>query len=422
MLARIVRMVESAQATKAPIQRLVDRVSAVFVPVVLGVAALTLLGWLLAGAGAETAVVNAVTVLVIACPCALGLATPTAVMVGTGIAARRGILVRDASALERAQAVTTVVFDKTGTLTQGTPTLVAVHPAPGVDESQLLSSAAALQAGSTHPLARAVLEGARSQALAVPPAEDARALPGRGVEARVQGLRLRLGSTRLLQESGADSGPLSAVAATLAAQGRTVSWLLACPPDAPAQVLGVLGFGDALKPQAREAVARLAALGVRSTMLSGDNAGSAAAVARELGLASFRAEVLPGDKAAEVRKLRDAGEVVAMVGDGINDAPALAAADVGIAMASGTDVAIEIAGITLMRGDPRGVAEALDLSRRTLATIRRGLFWAFAYNAAGIPLAAFGVLNPVFAGAAMALSSVSVVANALWLRRWRPSG
>ena len=418
-LARIIRMVESAQAGKAPIQRLVDRVSAVFVPVVLGIAALTLLGWVAATGNWEPALINAVAVLVIACPCALGLATPTAIMVGTGVAARHGILIKDAEALERAHAVTRVAFDKTGTLTEGRPALVAVHAAVGQTRDEVLRLAAALQQTSEHPLARAVLEQAQADELALPPAVDARALPGRGLEATVSGQVLLLGSSRLLREEGLDGAALAATAAALEAQGRTVSWLMR-RSDGPTELLGLLAFGDAVKPAARAAVARLHALGVRTVMLTGDNRGSAAAVAHELGITDVRAEVLPGDKATVVQELRRAGEVVAMVGDGINDAPALAAADVGIAMSTGTDVAMETAGITLMRGDPRLVADALDVSRRTYATIRRGLFWAFAYNVLGIPLAAFGLLNPMVAGAAMALSSVSVVGNALWLRRWRP--
>jgi P-type Cu+ transporter len=420
LLSRIIRMVESAQAGKAPIQRIVDRVSAVFVPVVLGVAVLTFVGWVLAGGGWQPALINAVAVLVIACPCALGLATPTAIMAGTGVAAQHGILIKDAQALELAHAVTTVAFDKTGTLTEGRPSLVAVLPAVGYGADEVLRLAAALQQRSEHPLARAVL--ARLQAEGGTPAEaaDVQALPGRGLEGRVQGQRLALGSHRLLLERGADAGTLAADAERLAGEGRTVSWLLR-DDDPRATVLGIVAFGDAVKPAARAAVARLHALGVKTLMLTGDNAGSAAAVARELGIDDFRAEVLPADKAAAVAQLRASGEVVAMVGDGINDAPALAAADVGIAMATGTDVAMQTAGVTLMRGDPRLVADALSVSRRTVATIRRGLFWAFAYNVVGIPLAAFGLLNPVIAGAAMALSSVSVVANALLLRRWRPA-
>ena len=420
-LARIIRMVESAQAAKAPIQRLVDRVSAVFVPVVLAVALLTLIGWVATTGRWEQAIVNAVAVLVIACPCALGLATPTAIMVGTGVAARQGILIKDAQALELAHSVTTVAFDKTGTLTEGRPALVALQPAPGHTREQVLDLSAALQRTSEHPLARAVTAAALAEGLTPPNAHDAHALPGRGIEATVSGQVLALGSSRLLRELGLDAQSLATEADRLQAQGCTISWLMrrAAGDSAPAELLGLLAFGDAVKPSARAAVARLHELGIHTVMLTGDNQGSAEEVARQLGIESFRAEVLPADKAAAVQALRSGGQIVAMVGDGINDAPALAAAEVGIAMSTGTDVAMETAGITLMRGDPRLVADALDVSRRTYSTIRRGLFWAFAYNVVGIPLAAFGLLNPVIAGAAMALSSVSVVGNALLLRRWR---
>lgn len=417
-LARIIRMVESAQAAKAPIQRIVDRVSAVFVPIVLGVALLTFLAWLgVSGGDWENALINAVAVLVIACPCALGLATPTAIMAGTGVAARSGILIKDAEALEVAHAVTTVAFDKTGTLTEGRPALVAVEAADGSSADEVLRRAAALQATSDHPLAHAVLEKARAQGVPVAPAGDAQALPGRGLEGTVDGTRLALGSTRLLRELGVEPQGLAVVAARLEGEGRTVSWLI--DQSAAPRLVGLLAFGDTIKPAARPAVARLKQLGIRTVMLTGDNAGAAQAVARELGIDEVRAEVLPGDKAAEIQKLRAAGQIVAMVGDGINDAPALAAAHVGIAMSTGTDVAMETAGITLMRGDPRLVADAIDVSRRTYSKIKQGLFWAFAYNVLGIPLAALGLLSPVIAGTAMAFSSVSVVTNALLLRRWR---
>lgn len=418
-LSRIVRLVESAQAGKAPIQRLVDRVSAVFVPVVIGLAALTLLAWGLGSGDWERALLNAVAVLVIACPCALGLATPTAIMAGTGVAARHGLLIKDAQALELAAALDVVAFDKTGTLTLGRPELLALQPAPGCNESQLLGLAAALQAGSEHPLARAVLQAAAARGLAAPAAQELRAVPGRGVAARVGATELRLGSARLMQELDVDCGPLHDAAQALQDQGRTVSWLAAM--DTPPRLLGLLAFGDTLKPSAGTAIQALRALGLRTVMLSGDNRGSAEAVGRALGLDEVRAEVLPEDKARIVGELKAGGtRRVAMVGDGINDAPALAAADVGMAMSTGTDVAMHAAGITLMRGDPALVAQAIALSRRTLGKIRQNLFWAFAYNVVGIPLAALGLLNPVIAGAAMAFSSVSVVSNALLLKRWKP--
>jgi P-type Cu+ transporter len=418
-LARIIRMVESAQAAKAPIQRIVDRVSAVFVPVVLGLALLTFAVWVAYAGDWEQALVNAVAVLVIACPCALGLATPTAIMAGTGVAARRGILIKDAEALELARAVHIVAFDKTGTLTEGRPALAAALPLPGMAHDELLRLAAALQSSSTHPLALAVLQAARAARLSLPPVEAAKALPGRGVQGLVQGRALMLGSARLLSELGLAPGVLQAEAERLEGEGRTLSWLIEGAGDGQSRLLGLLAFGDTVKPTARAAVQRLRELGLRTLMLTGDNQGSAAAVARELGLDEFQAEVLPGDKAAIVEGLKAGGVVVAFVGDGLNDGPALAAASVGFAMAGGADVATETAGVTLMRGDPRLVADALEVSQRTVAKIRQGLFWAFAYNILGIPLAALGLLNPVIAGAAMAFSSVSVLANALTLRRWR---
>jgi Cu+-exporting ATPase len=417
-LARIIRMVESAQAAKAPIQRAVDTVSAVFVPAVLAVAAVTFIGWLLYGASAEQALIHAVAVLVIACPCALGLATPTAIMAGTGVAARHGILIKDAQALEIAHSVTAVAFDKTGTLTEGKPALVAHEAAAGIQADDVLRLAAALQQHSDHPLAHAVMQQAQARQVNVPDVQDAKALPGRGVRGVVEGADLLLGSGRLLQESGAQPGALQARADALQAQGYSVSWLIHVQGEA-AQMLGVLAFGDTIKLASYPAIARLHALGIKTVMLTGDNVGSAQAVARELGIDEVHAQLLPDDKARIIGELRGRGEVVAMVGDGLNDAPSLVAADVGLAVSTGTDVAMEAAGITLMRGDPRLVADAFDVSRRTYGKIRQGLFWAFLYNTLGIPLAALGMLSPVIAGAAMAFSSVSVVLNALTLRRWR---
>jgi Cu+-exporting ATPase len=421
-LARIVRMVESAQAKKAPIQRLVDRVSAVFVPVVIGVALLTLLAWGLITGQWEQGILNAVAVLVIACPCALGLATPTAIMAGTGVAARHGILIKDAEALEVAHAITVVAFDKTGTLTEGKPRLVAAVAATG-SRADLLAAAAAIQAGSEHPLARAVLDAAAAESVSALSATQLRAVAGRGMAALVSGRELRLGSSRFMQEIGAAATTpeaLLAQARALESEGRTVSWL-ADVTEQPT-LLGLFAFGDALKDDARDAVARLQALKVRTVLVSGDNRGSANAVAKSLGIDQVEAEVLPQDKADIIARLKQGGAVVAMVGDGINDAPALAAADVGIAMSTGTDVAMHAAGVTLMRGRPSLVADTIDISRRTYAKIRQNLFWAFVYNLVGVPLAAFGLLNPVIAGAAMAFSSVSVVSNALLLRRWKAGG
>ncbi|TFW19186.1 cadmium-translocating P-type ATPase [Duganella callida] len=421
-LARIIRLVEDAQAAKAPVQHLVDRVSAIFVPVVLAIALLTFAGWWLIGGDAERAIINAVAVLVIACPCALGLATPAAIMAGTGVAARHGILIKDAEALELAHRITTVAFDKTGTLTAGQPSLAVLAPAPGVTEARLLQLAAAIQRGSEHALARAVQQaaaGTHSATGAGAPlaASDVTALPGRGVVATVDGERLVLGNTRLMREQGVALSALSERADVLEREGHTVSWLAA---PGGAGVLGLLAFADRAKPQSRQAVQALHALGIDTILLTGDNQGSADAVGRELGVQRVIANMLPADKASTIAALRTPQSCIAMVGDGINDAPALAAADVGIAMSSGTDVAMHAAGITLMRGDPALVAAAIDISRRSYNKIRQNLFWAFIYNLIGIPLAVFGLLNPMVAGGAMALSSVSVISNALLLRRWQP--
>ncbi|MGF6694521.1 Cu+-exporting ATPase [Metapseudomonas resinovorans] len=417
VLARIIRLVEDAQAAKAPIQKLVDRVSQVFVPAVLLIAFATLAGWLLAGASVETALINAVAVLVIACPCALGLATPTAIMAGTGVAARHGILIKDAEALEVAHAVQAVAFDKTGTLTSGSPRIAHLAALDG-NEDQLLQLAGALQRGSEHPLAKAVLDACAERHLETPVVEASQALAGRGIQGRVNDRLLALGNRRLLDEQKLAAGELTNYATAWEAEGRTLSWLLELKPEQ--RVLGLFAFGDTLKDGAAEAVEALRKRNIHSHLITGDNRGSARVVAEALGIDSVHAEVLPADKAATVAALKANGVVVAMVGDGINDAPALAAADVGIAMGSGTDVAMHAAGITLMRGDPRLVPAALDISRRTYAKIRQNLFWAFIYNLIGIPLAAAGLLSPVVAGAAMALSSVSVVSNALLLKTWKP--
>jgi Cu+-exporting ATPase len=421
VLAQIIRLVEDAQAGKAPIQRLVDQVAAVFVPVVLVIALLTLGGWLLAGAGIEVALIHAVAVLVIACPCALGLATPAAIMAGTGVAARQGILIKDAQALELAHRVDTVAFDKTGTLTVGQPRLVAFVVPPGGDEAAQLAAAASLQSGSEHPLARAVGRAAAQRGIAVPQPDAVRAVAGRGTEGEVGGRSFLIGSLRWLQELQVPLAPLQAHVERLQGDGATLSALVERSTEGLA-LRALMAFADEPKPQANQALASLRAQGLRLVLISGDNRAAALAMGRRLGLRDheIQAEVLPGEKAARVAALRAGGQVVAMVGDGVNDAPALAAADVGIAMGTGTDVAMHAAGITLMRGDVSLVAAALAISRRTVRKIRQNLFWAFAYNVAGIPLAALGYLSPVMAGAAMALSSVSVLANALLLKRWRP--
>ncbi|NMZ04075.1 copper-translocating P-type ATPase [Pseudomonas proteolytica] len=416
VLARIIRLVEDAQAAKAPIQKLVDKVSQVFVPTVLVIALATLIGWWLYGAPLETALINAVAVLVIACPCALGLATPTAIMAGTGVAARHGILIKDAEALERAHEVSAVVFDKTGTLTSGAPKIAHLRAVDG-NEALLLQHAGALQRGSEHPLAKAVLDACNDQGLPVADVSASQSLTGRGIAGTLDGRQLALGNRRMLDETGLKPGDLAANASAWEAEGRTLSWLIEQSPQL--RVLGLFAFGDTLKEGALQAVQQLKARHISSHLLTGDNRGSARVVAQALGIDDVHAEVLPADKAATVAELKKTG-VVAMVGDGINDAPALAAADIGIAMGGGTDVAMHAAGITLMRGDPRLVPAALEISRKTYAKIRQNLFWAFVYNLIGIPLAVFGLLNPVLAGAAMALSSVSVVSNALLLKTWKP--
>ena len=425
VLAHIIALVQDAQAVKAPVQRLVDKVAAVFVPAVLVLALITLGGWLLAGAGAQVAIIRAVAVLVIACPCALGLATPTAIMAGTGVAARHGILVKDAIALEVAHKVRTIALDKTGTLTQGQPKLLALVSAAGTDASAALVLAAAVQTGSEHPLAGAVLAAARERGMAVEAAHDVHAAPGRGVQGRVEGAHIVIGSARWMAELGADCSALNAELQHWQAQGAGISYLAAAADEGtPPAPLALLAFGDVLKPGAREAIAALHAAGVRCVMISGDSPAAAQAVAAQLGIkeGDVRAGVLPEGKADAIARLKtESGSgAVAMAGDGVNDAPALAAADVGLAMGSGADAAMHAAGITLMRGDIALVPAALDISRRTVAKIRQNLFWAFIYNSLGIPLAAFGYLSPVLAGAAMALSSVSVMSNALLLRRWKP--
>ena len=434
VLARIIELVEAAQANKAPIQRLVDRVSSVFVPVVLLLALVTLLGWGLLRGDWTAAVMHAVAVLVIACPCALGLATPAAIMAGTGVAARHGILIKDAQALEVAHDVTVVAFDKTGTLTVGEPRVTACEVAAGVDRGRMLALAAAVQAASEHPLARAVRRAHADEASAepLPLAQDTRAVAGRGVIAQVNthaadalALTVLIGNARLMRDHAIDLRTLQASAERLAAAGQTVSYVAVADPGLASvpHALGLLAFGDAIRPGASKAIAMLRAQGLRTVLVSGDNEGAAQAVGRELGLDEIHAGVLPERKAQLIASLRGDPPrcVVAMVGDGINDAPALAAADVGIAMGSGTDVAMHAAGITLMRGDPLLVPAALDIARRTHARIRQNLFWAFFYNVIGIPAAMLGALDPVIAGAAMALSSVSVVGNALLLKRWRPA-
>ena len=414
-LARIVRMVEAAQAAKAPVQRLVDRVSAVFVPVVIAIALLTFVGWVAANGDWEHAILNAVSVLVIACPCALGLATPAAILVGTGVAARHGILIRDAAVLEIAHRIDTVAFDKTGTLTEGRPVLMGSASVDG-DRRAALGLMAAIQAGSEHPLARAIVDAARADGVPIRDAADVTALPGEGVAATVDGRSLLAISVDAAGRRDVDLAPLAARIDDWRTRGHSVTVLVT--DDGP-RALAAFAFADRPREQARVAVERLHADRIATLLISGDHVASAAAVGGAIGIDEIHGNVRPEEKADLVKAYRDRGRVVAMVGDGINDAPALAAADVGIAMGSGTDVAVGVAGITLLRDDPRAVADALDIARLTHARIRQNLFWAFVYNAVGIPLAAFALLDPMVAGAAMALSSVSVMANALRLRRWK---
>ena len=414
-LAKIIAFVEHAQAKKAPMQKLVDRVSAVFVPVVIAIAAATFLVWWLVIGDVASGVLAAVSVLVIACPCALGLATPTAFMVGTGAAARAGILIRDPEALEKAHAIDMVVLDKTGTLTQGKPSVVEILLAGKMSEDDLLRYAASAERGSEHPLALAILTRAAHLELASP--RNFQNVTGAGLLAEIDGRRIAVGNRGLMAQNNIATAALEAQVAALEMQGATVMWI--GEPDGRA-LLGAIAARDPVKPSAAAAIAALHRLGVQTLLLTGDNERTAAVVAREVGVTAVIAGVRPEQKAREIERLRGEGRHVAMVGDGVNDAPALAAADVGMAMGTGSDVAMQTAGVTLMRGDPALVAGAISISRATTRTIKRGLFWAFVYNVIGIPLAAMGLLTPMLAGAAMALSSVSVVLNALLLRHWKP--
>jgi len=413
-LAKIIRLVENAQAGKAPVQRLVDRISSIFVPVVIVIAGVTFCAWWLTTTDFESSLIAAVSVLVIACPCALGLATPTAIMTGTGAAARAGILIKDVASLERAHRISAIVFDKTGTLTVGRPSISAVH-AVDIDTNELLRLAAGIQQGSEHPLARAILERADELNLDLPRVEAFQSLTGRGVIGTVDGRELVIGNEQLIVDRHLDPSVELERARGWEAQARTVVWVA----DA-SRILGLIAIADSLRPEASEAVAALRSLAIRTLMLSGDAELVAREIGKQAGVDEARGGVRPEQKADVVRELSAAGRVVGMIGDGINDAPALAAADVGIAMGSGTDIAMETASITLMRSDPRLVGAAISASRATFSKIKQNLFWAFIYNVIGIPLAAFGVLTPTMAGAAMALSSVSVVSNSLLLKRWRP--
>jgi Cu+-exporting ATPase len=422
-LAQIVRLVEEAQGSKAPMQRLADNISSYFVPVVLGLAALTFALWMVFGPEPKFtfALTAFVAVLVIACPCALGLAAPTAIMVGTGKAAENGILVRGGEALEQARRINAIVLDKTGTITRGKPAVTGVIPANGFGESELLTLAAAVEVGSEHPLGEAIVNHAREQGIDLPKAEAFASITGKGVEASVDGREIMLGNRSLMIDRGIDLGELAATAQSLAATGATPMYVAV-----DGQAAGIVSVADTLKPESAEAVAQLKALGLDVWMLTGDNQATAEAIAKEAGITHVLAEVLPEQKAAKVQELQGQGKVVAMVGDGINDAPALAQADLGMAIGTGTDVAMAASDITLIGGDLRTIVTAIALSRRTVGPIKQGLFWAFAYNVALIPVA-MGVLypkwdillNPVIAAAAMAMSSVSVVTNALRLRGFK---
>ena len=412
MLSAIVRLVEQAQGSKAPIQRLADIISGIFVPVVVTISAITFLVWWLAAGDLPHALINAVAVLVIACPCALGLATPTAIMVGSGAGARAGVLLRNAAALEHAGRIATLVTDKTGTLTSGRPVVTDVAAIQDASIDQVLRVAATLASGSEHPLSKAIFDYATRHGTTGTLAAFA-AVRGRGTRAIVDGVAAASGSAAYLRELGmafdADA------ARVLQAQGKTVVWIAQ-----GGRAIGVIGIMDALRPSSRAAVSRLRELGVEVVMLTGDHQATARVIAAQAGIEHFEAEVLPDAKAERINQFRLKRGLIGMVGDGINDAPALAAADVGFAVASGSDIAIQAADVTLMRSDLMGVVDAIALSRATLAKVRQNLFFAFIYNVLGIPLAAAGMLSPVVAGAAMALSSVSVVTNSLLLRRWRP--
>ena len=412
-LAQIARLVEQAQTTKAPIEHLADRIASIFVPTVIGLAAITMIGWLVTGHSVEESLLSAVAVLIIACPCAMGLATPAAVMVGTGRGAQLGILIKGGDVLERSGAIDAVVLDKTGTLTLGRMSVTSIEPAQrGLSEDEVLRFAAAIESPSEHPIARAIVDRASERGLEVPTATSFRSTAGLGVEASVEGKRLRVGRSSFL-DGDADED-LAAAAKRLEHEGVTVVWV-----GDEKGALGVVGVADTLKPGAREAIEELRGIGLETSMITGDNVTTAHAIAARVKIDKVIAEVLPEDKVAAVGALQDQGKTVAMVGDGVNDAPALAQADLGIALGTGTDVAIEASDLTLVQGDPRLIAAAVRLSRRTLGTIKQNLFWAFFYNVLAIPLAAFGFLDPMIAAAAMALSSVSVVANALRLRSFK---
>lgn len=418
-LSRIIRLVEDAQAAKPEIQRLVDKVSAVFVPIVIVIALGTLLAWGLYTGNWEQAILNAVAVLVIACPCALGLATPTAVMAGTGVAAQHGILIKDANALELAHSITQVVFDKTGTLTAGKPVLLSTKAIHGQDDT-MLELAAAIEQNSSHPLAKAVVDQLAIMGKTPSSSTSVKELPGRGLQGQVDSKTVYVGNERWMAELGIEMGTLVDISTEFQNTGNTISCVAVREGAAEPSLLGVLVFGDEIRQASKQAISGLRRKNIKTWLLTGDNRISAEHVAQALGIDKTLAEQTPESKASTIASLRQKDQVIAMVGDGVNDAPALAAADVSFAMSTGTDVAMHTADITLMRSDPSLVVDTIDISRRTYSKIKQNLFWASIYNLIGIPLAAFGLLSPVIAGAAMAFSSVSVVTNALMLKRWKP--
>jgi len=414
VLSQIIKMVEDAQGSKAPIQKIADRVSGVFVPVVLAIALVTLLAWYLIAGDLTGGIVSAVSVLVIACPCALGLATPTAIMAGTGKGAENGILIKGGEHLEMTYRLNAVVLDKTGTITKGQPEVTDVIPLGSMDRGELLRMAAAAEKNSEHPLGEAIYEQGKKESGTVPEAEQFAAIPGKGVRAVVEGRQIYIGTRKLMQEAGIDTGSAENVIAGLEDDGKTAMLMAA-----DGRLEAVIAVADTLKESSKDAIDELKKMGIEVYMITGDNKRTASAIAKQAGITNVLAEVLPEDKAEEVGKLKKQGMKVAMAGDGINDAPALVAADIGIAMGTGTDVAIEAADITLLRGDLMLIPAAIRLSKMTMRKIKQNLFWAFIYNIIGIPVAAFGLLNPMIAGGAMAFSSVSVVTNSLRLRRIR---
>lgn len=416
-LARVIRMVEDAQAVKAPIQRLVDKISAYFVPTVILISIVTMIVTYFIVGDIEIAILNSIAVLVIACPCALGLATPTSIMVGTGVAAKIGILIKDAEALEITHSVTMIAFDKTGTLTEGKPSISELISFEE-NEEYILKLLSSIQSGSEHPLAKAILKRAKELDLKYDSASSVKAIPGKGLQAVINGDHYLLGSKKLLLDFAIKDENINKKANEREQLGETVSFLIR---EKDLKVLAIISFKDKIKQDTYKTIKELKALGIKTLMLTGDNQGSAKVVAEELGIDSFRAEILPQEKSSIIKEFKTKGEIVAMVGDGINDAPALAMANIGMAMSTGTDVAMHTAGITLMRGNPLLIPDAISISKATYSKIKQNLFWAFFYNIIGIPLAALGYLNPMIAGSAMAFSSVSVVANSLLLKRWKAS-